>query len=63
MDVDGQCDQKKNDENEPAEIKLKDHLVMHASSGLEIRGHLHQYVEYTDETVQPPGRAQCVATK
>lgn len=48
--VDEQCDQT-NDENEPTEIELKDHLVKHRSSELEVRGYLHQYLEYTDEII------------
>lgn len=48
--VDEQCDQT-NDGNEPAEIELKDHLVKHRSSELEVRGYLHQYLEYTDEII------------
>lgn len=37
--------------NEPTEIELKDHLVEHRSSELEVRGYLHQYLEYTDEII------------
>lgn len=48
--VDEHCDQT-NDGNEPAEIELKDHLVKHRSSELEVRGYLHQYLEYTDEII------------
>lgn len=48
--VDEQCDQT-NDENEPTEIELKDHLVKHRLSELEVRGYLHQYLEYTDEII------------